>query len=110
MKNQILLVRSLPEIIKFRANAMLVLVGEGPSKELIMEEARSLGVESHLVLTGPRMDVASLLSAFDVFAFPSVFEGLGMAAAEAHANRFDINKESLKLAEYFKGSKPGFGD
>ena len=62
---------------------MLVLVGEGPSKELIMEEARSLGVENHLVLTGPRMDVASLLSAFDVFAFPSVFEGLGMAAVEA---------------------------
>lgn len=161
VKNQILLVRSLPEIIKFRANSMLVLVGEGPSKELIMEEARSLGVENHLVLTGPRMDVASLLSAFDVFAFPSVFEGLGMAAVEAQANglpcvisdqvpravavsdsvcflppenpslwadtlcafdrssfclkpnlinRFDINKESLKLAEYFKGSKPGFGD
>ena len=90
MKNQILLVRSLPEIIKFRANAMLVLVGEGPSKELIMEEARSLGVENHLVLTGPRMDVASLLSAFDVFAFPSVFEGLGMAAVEAQANGLPV--------------------
>lgn len=85
-KNQIVLIRALPEILKYRSDAVLVLVGNGPLREDLLSEARKLGVAKHLMLTGPREDVEKLLSAFDVFAFPSVFEGLGVAVVEAQAN------------------------
>ena len=85
-KNQIVLIKALPEILKRRPEAVLVLVGEGPLRDMLLTKAKSLGVESHLMLTGPRNDVKALLSAFDVFAFPSIFEGLGVAVVEAQAN------------------------
>ncbi|QLQ15571.1 MAG: glycosyltransferase [Micropruina sp.] len=39
-----------------------------------------------MVFTGPRDDVPDLLAAMDCFAFPSVFEGFGLAVLEAEAN------------------------
>lgn len=85
-KNQLLLIKALPEILRRRPNAALVLVGDGPLRESLISEAKALGVYENIRLTGPRRDVAALLSAFDVFAFPSTFEGLGVAAVEAQAN------------------------
>ena len=48
-------------------------------------QARDLGLGDRVLFTGAREDVPELLASFDVFAFPSLFEGLCVAVIEAQA-------------------------
>lgn len=68
-----------------RSDAVFVLVGEGPQEAELKEYARKLGIEKETVFLGRRQDVPSVMMAFDVFLFPSLFEGLGLVAVEAQA-------------------------
>lgn len=65
---------------------LLVLVGGGPLEAALREQAAALGVSDRVVFAGPRSDVARVLPAFDVFALPSVSEGLPVALLEAMAS------------------------
>lgn len=85
-KNQAVLIEAMPAILSKKRNAVLVIVGDGPLRQRLLDKARELGVEANVMLVGSRMDVDEILSAFDVFAFPSLFEGLGVAVVEAQAN------------------------
>jgi glycosyltransferase involved in cell wall biosynthesis len=67
--------RLLPEGVR------VVVVGDGELREELERRADGLPVE----LTGARDDVPELLASFDVFAFPSLFEGLCLAVIEAQA-------------------------
>ena len=51
----------------------------------LKEKAGELGVAESVIFCGPASRVERLLWAMDVFAFPSRFEGLGIAAVEAQA-------------------------
>lgn len=85
-KNQSLLIRIMPQILHKRPNAKLVIVGEGPLKDTLKKETLSLGVQDKVIFTGARTDISRILSSFDVFVFPSRFEGLGISLVEAQAN------------------------
>lgn len=86
VKNHIFLLRVLKHLLTLQPEAKLVLVGSGPLTSKIEREATQLRVENSLVLLGDRGDVHALLKAgFDVFAFPSIYEGLGLAYVEAQA-------------------------
>jgi len=63
--------------------ASLVLVGDGPERARIESLAAELGVADRLLITGWREDAACWLAAFDVFALPSLYEGLPLAVLEA---------------------------
>jgi glycosyltransferase involved in cell wall biosynthesis len=63
--------------------ASLVLVGDGPERARIERLAAELGVADRLLITGWREDAARWLAAFDVFALPSLYEGLPLAVLEA---------------------------
>jgi len=63
----------------------LVLVGEGPDRDVLSTRARALGLERQVLLAGSRADVPDVLAALDVFVFPSRSEGLGIAVVEAQA-------------------------
>lgn len=64
----------------------LMFVGEGPLKSDLEKKAQEAGVLDRVRFVGTQESVAPYLSAFDVFAFPSVFEGLGIALIEAQFN------------------------
>ena len=81
-KNQIFLLRVLKELLEAGTDAWLALVGDGPDRPAI--EAGCLGVDGRVVAPG-YMDAARAYSAFDIFCFPSRYEGLGMAPMEAQA-------------------------
>ncbi|MBQ8880918.1 MAG: glycosyltransferase family 1 protein [Oscillospiraceae bacterium] len=66
-------------------NAALLLVGKGELEESIRKKAEELGLTESVVLTGVRADVPQLLSAMDVFVFPSLFEGMPNTVIEAQA-------------------------
>ena len=65
--------------------AWLVIVGEGPLRGALEEQARKLGMDDRLVLTGFRWDVPRLMRAFDVFALSSSEEGMCNTLLEAAA-------------------------
>jgi glycosyltransferase involved in cell wall biosynthesis len=65
-----------------RGRRELVLVGDGPLRRALAEQAAALHVADCVHLTGPRADVPALLSAFDVLVSPSRDETFGMAVLE----------------------------
>lgn len=65
--------------------ALLVLVGGGEESAAVRSHARRLGIEEGIRFVGERRDVARVLRAFDVFVFPSLYEGLALGLVEAQA-------------------------
>ncbi len=72
------------------SNAELVIVGDGPEHETIEDRAAELGISSSVHLLGTRDDVPEILTALDIFVFPSHFEGLPGALIEAMASGLPI--------------------
>lgn len=64
-------------------NVRLILIGEGELKSSIVQEAKELGIEEKIILTGFRKDALRLLTAFDAFVFSSLREGLSLAMLES---------------------------
>lgn len=77
------LLETWPTVLESYAEAQLVLVGDGPERKALEDHAERLGVEASVHLVGRRDDVPELLALFDVFAFPSHYEGLPGALLEA---------------------------
>ena len=84
-KNQIHLLHVLKGLVESGVSAKLALLGDGPDRVAIEAEAESLGLTDRLIAPGC-VDSAKAYSAFDLFCFPSRYEGLGMAAMEAQAS------------------------
>lgn len=85
-KNHSYLLDVFKEIIKYNSQSVLMLVGDGPLIEKIQAQAESLNISEFVIFLGQRNDVNMLYQAMDVFVFPSILEGLGMAAVEAQAS------------------------
>lgn len=66
-------------------NAVLLLVGCGELENEIRKKIEELGVEQNVIFAGVRSDVPQLLSAMDVFVFPSFYEGMPNTVIEAQA-------------------------
>lgn len=62
-----------------------VICGKGPLESYLNNLAAELGVSKNVHLLGFRGDIPEICKVADVFAFPSLREGLGMAALEAMA-------------------------
>jgi glycosyltransferase involved in cell wall biosynthesis len=86
-KRQAVLVAMLAELVSElkEPDLRLVLIGDGPERARLEEQARSLGVQDHVVFLGKRNDVARLLCGADVFVHAAVAEGCAYALSEAMA-------------------------
>ena len=73
------------EIQTKKENAILLLVGTGELKEEIQNQVKELGLEEQVRFLGVRSDVDQIMKCFDVFLFPSLFEGLPVTMVEAQA-------------------------
>lgn len=85
VKNQGFLLDLVSRLARRGESVRLLLVGDGPDRSRLIARARELGIEREVVFTGSRSDVPDLLAVLDVFVFPSISEGLGLAAVEAQA-------------------------
>lgn len=85
-KNHNFLIDIFKDLNSKNKNAVLMLVGDGELKPLIKRKVDSLGLNESVIFTGVRSDIPMLLQAMDVFVFPSLYEGLGMAVIEAQAS------------------------
>jgi glycosyltransferase involved in cell wall biosynthesis len=70
------LIEAMPILLKDRGNLSLAIVGDGPLKETLQGQAASLGLGDKVRFLGFRRDLRYVLQAIDVFALPSLKEGL----------------------------------
>ena len=85
-KNHEFLIDVFAELHKRKVNAKLLLLGDGPLQEVIRQKVETLGLAEFVVFAGLQKDPAPFYSAMDVFAFPSLWEGLGIVLLEAQYN------------------------
>lgn len=86
------------------------LAGNGPLESALKQLTKELGVEQNVHFLGYRRDVPALLRNADVYAFPSLREGLGVSSIEAMSlglpivtsNRHGINDYSEHGVTGFK--------
>lgn len=79
------LIRAAGQIHRGSPEAKIVVVGGGPLERVLRVEAQKLGLERFFVMLGERTDARELLSLFDVFVLPSLWEGLPLVLLEAAA-------------------------
>lgn len=88
-----------------RPGAVLAIVGEGEERQRLLS-FQQRGVR--LMLCGERDDVPEVLSAFDVFALPSFWEGEPLALLEAlHAGLRCVAADNSGSREVLSGSSNG---
>lgn len=85
VKNQAFLIHLMPELIR-RRETRLLLIGNGENWDKLHRSAETAGVSSQVIFLGNVSNVEACLSAVDVFAFPSLFEGTPLAVLEAQAS------------------------
>lgn len=86
VKNQSFLVNMMPEILKKKKNAKLLLIGEGEDRQKLEKLIADLDLSQNIIMTGNVMDVHKYLSAMDVFVFPSLYEGMPLSIIEVQTN------------------------
>jgi glycosyltransferase involved in cell wall biosynthesis len=80
--------RALPEILRQYPLVHLISVGATSDARWttqLKREAEALGVADHFHVLGAQRNVIEFLRACDIFVFPSLYEGLGIALIEAMA-------------------------
>lgn len=82
-KNHAFLIDIFAEVHKKNPDAILLLIGEGKLEDEIRSKVDALGLTSFVIFYGVSSKVWELYQAFDVFVFPSHFEGFGMVVVEA---------------------------
>jgi glycosyltransferase EpsF len=82
-KNHVTVVKVFHRVVQRVPEAMLLLVGDGLLRAGTEQLVSALGLTKRVKFAGVQKDVISYLDAMDCFLFPSIFEGLGLAAIEA---------------------------
>lgn len=85
VKNQLFLIDVFNELHGRIKNSVLLLVGDGEDKELLLDKVNKYGLENDVIFAGFRNDVPDLLSAMDAMVFPSLHEGFPLTLIEAQA-------------------------
>lgn len=82
-KNQLFLLKAFEKLLRMEPNARLVIIGDGVRMPRIRKFVEKRGLQEQVLLLG-RVDASlGYMNAFDVFALPSNFEGLGIVLVEA---------------------------
>lgn len=84
-KNHDFLIDIYEKILRKVPDSRLVLVGTGELQKDIKEKVEKLNLTEKVIFMGVRADVPDLLSAMDVFVFPSFYEGMPNTVIEAQA-------------------------
>jgi glycosyltransferase involved in cell wall biosynthesis len=79
------LVEAAQRVVRDRPRVKFILVGEGPLREPLEQQAKALGLGERFVFAGFARDVPRVVSTFDMSVFPSLWEGTPLTVFEALA-------------------------
>ena len=82
-KNHEFLVNIFAEVVKQEPRARLVLVGDGELRPKVVRQVEKLGLAERVSFVGTVANPEDYYQAFDAFAVPSRYEGLGLVCIEA---------------------------
>ena len=85
VKNHAFLIRVFDRLRELRPDAKLLFVGDGSLRGELEAMVRERHMEGQVLFLGIRRDIPACLMAMDVFALPSIYEGLPVTAIEAQA-------------------------
>lgn len=106
-KNHRLIISSLAKLGD--TNIHYVMAGSGEAEERNRMLAKKLGIINQVHFLGYRTDIPRLDNVADIFAFPSIREGLGLAAIEALACGTPvIGMNTRGINEYVKDDITGY--
>ncbi|MCT1904363.1 glycosyltransferase family 1 protein [Oceanobacillus sojae] len=85
-KNHKFIINLFHDLNKEMTNLYLIFVGDGPSRKEMERKVKELNLDKKIKFLGVRDDIPDLLQMFDLFIFPSFFEGLPVTLVEAQAS------------------------
>lgn len=84
-KNHHFILKVFEEILKEKKDSQLWLFGKGPTYSQIVKAAQNKGIYHAIRFMGVSEKIHEYLQGVDIFLFPSIYEGLGIAVIEAQA-------------------------
>ena len=85
-KNHTFLIDIFADVLKYIPDAKLLLVGAGELQSSISDKVKKLNLEESVIFTGNVTNPQEYYQAMDLFALPSLFEGLPVVSIEAQAS------------------------
>lgn len=82
-KNQIMIINAMKELIKYKNNIKLLLIGDGKLREFLKNEISKNNLGKNISLLGYRKDVPKILKITDLYISTSKREGLPVNLIEA---------------------------
>ena len=89
-KGQMYLINAVRIVKESIPSLRALVVGSGSCEDSLKKTVSNLGLDRHVFFMGPRRDVPEILRALDVFALPSLREGLPLALLEAMASSLPV--------------------
>ncbi|MGL9729309.1 glycosyltransferase [Enterococcus sp. DIV0756] len=86
-------------------NYVLMLLGIGELKESLQEKIRMLNLDEKVIFVKPNQEIQKYYSCFDLFLFPSLYEGMPLVTTEAQANGLAILASKGPIPDESKISK-----
>jgi glycosyltransferase involved in cell wall biosynthesis len=108
-KNLQTVIRAFKEVVKAIPNATLAVIGDGPYKNNLIEEAKD--IKDSVIFTGKvdHYDKIRIISQARFMVFPSTIEGFGIAAIEAFACYKPVLVPDIRpLSDIVKDQYSGF--
>ena len=101
-------IEAVSEIVKDFPETRFLIVGEGPLKADLINQAKELNVDKYVVFTGFTKNVPLMIAAFDVNVIPSLTEGCPSALIEAMMSKKAIVATDVGgISEILKDSVTG---
>lgn len=85
-KNHIFLLQTFSAYLKKHPHSRLLLVGDGTLLQPVKKTCGQMNIMNHVIFTGARSNTEDYYQVMDVFAFPSLWEGLPVSVVEAQAS------------------------
>ena len=98
-KNQSFLLDIFFEIKKRRPLSVLLIAGDGEDRKVLEDKSKFLGIDDSVIFMSNYENIGEFLSALDVFVFPSLFEGFGIALLEAQASGLPCVASNVSVPE-----------
>ncbi|MEW6506541.1 MAG: glycosyltransferase [Bacteroidota bacterium] len=82
-KNYDFLIDNFSDINKKIPNARVIIIGDGPDREILSRKIKLLSIDKYFFFLGAIKDSFRYIKAFDLFVLPSRYEGLSISLIEA---------------------------